>query len=49
MKAWKAILFMINLIKKAMEVDRISWERIAMSFVVFLILKYFIQNGYSFL
>lgn len=43
------LFFMINLIKKAMEVDRISWERIAMSFVVFLILKYFIQNGYSFL
>ncbi len=43
------LFFMINLIKKAMEVDRISWERIAMSFVAFLILKYFIQNGYKFL
>ena len=32
-----------------MEVDRISWERIAMSFVSFLLLKYFIQNGYTFL
>lgn len=43
------LFFMINLIKKAMEVDRISWERIAMSFVSFLLLKYFIQNGYAFL
>ncbi len=37
------LFFMINLIKKAMEVDRISWERIA------ILLKYFIQNGYTFL
>ena len=43
------LFFMINLIKKAMEVERISWERIAMSFVYFLLLKYFIQNGYTFL
>ena len=43
------LFFMINLIKKAMEVERISWERIAMSFVSFLLLKYFIQNGYTFL
>ena len=43
------LFFMINLIKKAMEVDRISWERVAMSFVSFLLLKYFIQNGYTFL
>lgn len=43
------LFFMINLIKKAMEVDRISWERIAMSFVSSLLLKYFIQNGYTFL
>ena len=32
-----------------MEVDRISWERIAMSFVGFFLLKYFIMNGYTFL
>ena len=43
------LFFMINLIKKAMEVDRISWERLAMSFVAFLLLKYFIMNGYSFM
>lgn len=43
------LFFMINLIKKAMEIERISWERIAMSFVSFLLLKYFIQNGYTFL
>jgi hypothetical protein len=43
------LFFMINLIKKAMEVDRISWERVAMSFVSFLLLKYFIQNSYTFL
>ena len=43
------LFFMINLIKKAMEVERISWERIAMSFVSFLLLKYFIMNGYDFL
>lgn len=43
------LFFMINLIKKAMEVERISWERIVMSFVSFLLLKYFIQNGYTFL
>ena len=40
---------MINLIKKAMEVERISWERVAMAFVSFLLLKYFIQHGYDFL
>ena len=43
------LFFMINLIKKSMEVERISWERLAMSFVSFLLLKYFIQNGYDFL
>lgn len=43
------LFFMINLIKKAMEVDKISWERIVMSFISFFILKYFIQNGYDFL
>lgn len=43
------LFFMINLIKKSMEVERISWERIAMSFVSFLLLKYFIQHGYDFL
>lgn len=43
------LFFMVNLIKKAMEVDRISWERLAMSFVAFLLLKYFIMNGYSFM
>ena len=43
------LFFIINLIKKSMEVDRITWERIAISFVVFFILKYFIQNGYTFL
>lgn len=43
------LFFMINLIKKAMEVDRISWERIAMSFIAFLLLKYLIMNGYSFM
>lgn len=43
------LFFMINLIKKAMEVERISWERVAMSFVSFFLLKYFIQNGYTFL
>ena len=43
------LFFMINLIKKSMEVDRISWERVTMSFVSFLLLKYFIMNGYTFL
>lgn len=43
------LFFMINLIKKSMEVERISWERIVMSFVSFLLLKYLIQNGYDFL
>lgn len=43
------LFFMINLIKKAMEVERISWERIVMSFVAFLLLKYFIMNGYTFM
>lgn len=43
------LFFMINLIKKSMEVERISWERVAMSFVSFLLLKYFIMNGYTFL
>ena len=36
-------------IKKSMEVERISWERVTMSFVSFLLLKYFIINGYTFL
>lgn len=43
------LFFMISLIKKSMEVDRISWERIAMSFIGFFLLKYFIMNGYTFL
>lgn len=43
------LFFMINLIKKAMEVERISWERIVMAVVSFLLLKYFIQNCYDFL
>jgi len=43
------LFFMINLIKKAMEVERISWERVVMSVISFLLLKYFIQNGYTFL
>ncbi|MCI9039069.1 MAG: hypothetical protein HFJ29_04260 [Clostridia bacterium] len=43
------LFFMINLIKKSIEVDKISWERVAMSFVVFFLLKYFIMNGYTFL
>ena len=43
------LFFMINLIKKSMEVERISWERVVMSFVYFLLLKYFIQHGYDFL
>ena len=43
------LFFMINLIKKAMEVERISWEKVVMSFVVFFPLKYFILNGYDFL
>lgn len=43
------LFFMINLIKKSMEVERISWERIVMSIISFLLLKYFIQNGYTFL
>ena len=43
------LFFMINLIKKSMEVERISWERVTMSFVSFLLLKYFIINGYTFL
>ncbi len=43
------LFFMINLIKKSMEVERMSWERVVMAFVSFLLLKYFIQNGYDFL
>lgn len=43
------LFFMINLIKKSMEVERISWERVVMAFISFLLLKYFIQNGYTFL
>lgn len=43
------LFFMVNLIKKSMEVERITWERVAMSFVSFLLLKYFIINGYTFL
>lgn len=43
------LFFMINLIKKSMEIERISWERVVMAFVSFLLLKYFIQHGYDFL
>jgi hypothetical protein len=43
------LFFMINLIKKSIEIEKISWERVAMAFVSFFILKYFIQNGYTFL
>lgn len=43
------LFFIINLIKKSMEVEKVSWERIVMAFVSFCILKYFIQNGYEFL
>ena len=43
------LFFMINLIKKSMEVERISWERVVMAVVSFFLLKYFIQNGYDFL
>lgn len=39
----------IDLIKKAMEVDRISWERIVISFVRFMIFKMFIVNSYEFM
>ena len=40
---------MIDLIKKTMEVDRVSWERVAMSLIRFLIFKMFITNSYAFL
>jgi len=43
------LFFMINLIKKSMEVERISWERVVMAVVSFFLLKYFIQHGYDFL
>lgn len=43
------LFFMIDLIKKSMEVERMSWERVVMAFVSFLLLKYFIQHGYDFL
>jgi len=43
------LFFMINMIKKAMEVEKISWERVVMSVIGFFVLKYLIQNGYSFL
>lgn len=43
------LFFIINLIKKSMEVERISWERVVMTVVGFFLLKYFIQNGYTFL
>ena len=43
------LFFMINLIRKSMEVEKISWERIVMSVIGFFLLKYFIQNGYTFL
>ena len=43
------LFFIINLIKKSMEVERISWEKVLMSFVSFFLLKFFIMNGYDFL
>lgn len=43
------VFVMIDLIKKAMEIDRISWERIVMSMVRFLIFKVLIEHSYEFL
>ena len=43
------VFVMIDLIKKAMEIDRISWERIVMSVARFLIFKMLITYSYEFL
>ena len=43
------MFFMIDLIKKMMEVDRISWERVAMSIVRMLIFKTLILHSYQLL
>lgn len=43
------VFVMIDLIKKAMEIDRISWERIVMSVARFLIFKMLITYSYRFL
>ena len=43
------VFVMIDLIKKAMEIDRISWERIIMSVARFLIFKMLITYSYEFL
>lgn len=43
------VFMMIDLIKKAMEIDRISWERIIMSVARFLIFKMLITYSYEFL
>lgn len=43
------VFVMIDLIKKAMEIDRVSWERIVMSMVRFLIFKMLITYSYEFL
>jgi hypothetical protein len=43
------LFFMISMIKKSMEVEKITWERIVMAFIAFFILKYLIENGYTLL
>ena len=43
------IFIMIDFIKKAMDIDRISWERVMMTLVRFLFFKMLIQNSYALL
>lgn len=41
------LFFMINMIKKSMEVDKITWERVVMSVVGFFLIKYFYTIQYQ--
>ena len=41
------LFFLLDLAKKAMEVERLSWERIVFSFIRFLIFKMLIENSFQ--
>ncbi len=44
-----AAFLMIDLIKKAMDIDRVSWQHVAMTLLRFLIYKMLIEYSYEFL
>lgn len=43
-----ALFTIINLVKRAMDVQQISWEKIVMEIIKFFIFKWLIENSFSF-